>query len=418
MQNILVVTTSPNCSTGIAYFSHTLFSDDSIYEIAYTESKDYTDVLSDAKTLVGRLFEFDIVLVVLGNSIHNLFPMLFLQMLKKFKGSKVKVFLEIHDPVLNDIVNESENIVANNNFSPHEIYYENLSKEPSKYKEIYENKNELWRLFVDHGIMGSRYLAENFPIHGFIFHSEYALNSYHSKLKSNNITIPWLVSLFHPCFDNYANTKDESKIFDAGIFGVMDNGGKMTNVSMEVIHNLRSSLPNSKFILAGYNAEEWVESNRSDFDFSRVSVVNNPSRDELFELMAKTKVALQPRAQSSGESSGIIPMLISAGTYSLVSKVGAFTEYNTPCVIPLENKDFAKNALQITTELISSENPFCRTEAQKYITTHSQASFCGNLNSIFDKSRSEKHIRISKSLIAIGTSYPQDMLRSSRVVKF
>ena len=147
MQNILVVTTSPTCSTGIAYFSHTLFSDDSIYEIAYTESKDYTDVLSDAKTLVGRLFEFDIVLVVLGNSIHNLFPMLFLQMLKKFKGSKVKIFLEIHDPVLNDIVNESENIVELANFLGVDIFI----LQDKKFKLLHSSSslNNILKNFLD-----------------------------------------------------------------------------------------------------------------------------------------------------------------------------------------------------------------------------------------------------------------------------
>ena len=420
MKKHLIVAPPPEALTGISYFTYRVFGDDPRFDIeycceVYNESSNYRKAIS----ITANFHQYSTVTLVLGNSSHNILAALVLQLTRGYKGSGVKIFVEIHDPVLSNILHQSEKVLASHGVifprDTHKDFYffklNAFADDSPDIDALYEN-HSIWQLHIKYGIMSARYLANNFPIYGLIFHSKYATNAYLDKLSLSNTIVPSLVSLYHPCFDELHDRTTSTREFAVGVFGVMDNGGKMTNISERVIDKIRRNFPNQKFVFAGYNANEWINTNA--IDVTNCSVFNNPSREKLFEIMCNTKIALQPRASNSGESSGIIPMLIAASTYAIVSNIGAFTEYNLDSILPLDNARFKQQAINAVTKLLNNNANVDFSANADYIKKHSVSSFKDKIYSILCDSAKVPFIRISSNKIALGLS-TKNLISETRI---
>jgi glycosyltransferase involved in cell wall biosynthesis len=398
LPNHLVVSTLPPHATGIADFSHITFGSDSRFQVESCESTDKPDLERKAKEILAQFTNFDTITIVLGNSAHNALAAYVLRELKGFKSSRKKIYMHVHDPVLTNFISMM-NIFGED---PYEFYFRNRAhlKLSSPKRELFTEANS-WRLYQDHGITGIEYLVNLVSVHGIFMHSEFAISIYkeilHRKMRH---VVPTIQKLYHPCFDDHTFMPPEDRIYDLGIFGVLDNGGKMTDQAIKVFQSLRKMEASRNCVIAGYNAHEWRAAN-GQMDLTGCTFINNPSRRELLEIMKNCKVGLQPRRASTGESSGIVPMLISANVPTIVSGVGAFTEYPKNIVEPVSNSQFSSSAIEayIRIRKRQSESNSDRDEFLAYSQSNSKISFLDKVSAALDAGLKQVHIRLSSDKV-------------------
>lgn len=131
--------------------------------------------------------------------------------------------------------------------------------------------------------------------------------------------------LFHPVFWPYEKRdRKESRLLRLGSFGVASNA-KRLDLVIDVFRMMKAKGEASSLVLAGYGMKEFFADKGSLPE--EIEIIDSPSEDKLKELMQSVDIALQFRLLNTGESSGIVPMLLACDVPTICSSVGAFSEY-------------------------------------------------------------------------------------------
>lgn len=121
----------------------------------------------------------------------------------------------------------------------------------------------------------------------------------------------------------------ESGYVHIGSFGI-PSAGKCTPQLIRAIEELNNNGYKIKLIIAGWNAFNYMKSNKINKDW--LLVFDSLKENELITLMSQMDLAIQLRSMNGGESSGCVPMLISCTVPTIVSNVGSFAEYGAEVI--------------------------------------------------------------------------------------
>src|SRR5262249_17619383 len=196
-----------------------------------------------------------------------------------------------------------------------------------------------------------------------------------------------------------------------GTFGVPAEA-KSTDVIVRAFRELRSKQPNVELLIAGYNAHDFGAKmgllNERD-----IYLDDSPAISHLMALMRSCDIAVQLRADSLGESSGIVPQLLALGTPTIVSRIGSFSEYGDAVAYAPRNIDPDQLADLILWEIKAK---ISRTAAvENYVAQHNAALFCKQLMALIEARgapEAEAMRAVASDDIRLGRSSPRGLLKS------
>jgi|GEM_PF-1358866 len=367
---IAVITPLPPETTGVAEFSERIYGSNKEFDVFWSTGGKAFDI--------GGFFskalecKYDAIIFTLANSSHNFPTVDLLRRFAGFPGVHRKIFIHIHDPVL---MNLARHVCEKEGKNVLRLYEKDRGLKEGSIGDIYQ-------AFENFGFTGLSYLLANINVNTVIVHSNAALELVKYDLGERVNKIPHFLKLFHPCFDPMTNIPMKKREYDLGIFGVADDGGKMTSKAVEVILKAYDRGLIKKAVLCGYNARSYaVEKDLTRFPF--FEFIENPSHSDMFKVMSNTRVAIQPRLLNTGESSGVVPMLVGAHVHSIVSKVGAFKEYPDSLVKKVENRAFVSKSIEILPSLLNET--VAGKSFEDYWRSHSSQKFIEGLLSHVQK---------------------------------
>jgi hypothetical protein len=337
---IAVVTCLPPDESGIANFSakHLPHADSSID--VYSQVRDVglflrTRVIFDRQS-AGRVrlypissmlardaaARYDKIVYVLGNSEHNIETFRLLEATSSLGGAD-RAVCYLHDPCCHNVVQLAKQLDASD-------YLAYLSDIYSVRLDSAGGGIESWRahkLAVDAGVLGVRAIAA-LGVRHFVVNSLAASSLIRNDLPSELREQTTVDVLFHPVFPPEVSEADAEKVdvLTIGSFGAAAYS-KGTDVILAAVGLLRAKGMPVRLLLAGYHAKRFVDQALPSGDRSWVEVAEPKTERDLQLDMLKCDVAVQLRRGNLGESSGVVPTLIGLGIPTVVSPIGAFTEY-------------------------------------------------------------------------------------------
>ena len=343
MNKTLIVTPVLPSTTGIAEFTHKTFEKNAEFVVI---SPDTTQ-----RSFLELFTRADIKEVVfsLGNSNHNIGTVNLLKLLRNFPAKVKKIIIHVHDPVVWNLALEMEKLGDSNPFD----YYADIND--LGIESVTGVKGDIptcqYRAFSEKGCAGWAYLIRDLNVYSFVTHSRAAKDIVQRDIKMAGRSNILIEELFHPVFDFEKVETLRSNIqkkFDIGVFGVLDDGGKMTNKAIHCIEDLIRQRKIRNAVFCGYNAKKYAYEKK---------IINNPhytfvedvGAEEFVSILSSTKIALQFRSQNTGESSGVVPLLLKYGVIPIVSNLGAFSEYPDDIVFKIDNDNInlaVNNALK------------------------------------------------------------------------
>lgn len=145
---------------------------------------------------------------------------------------------------------------------------------------------------------------------------------------------------------------------------------------IEAFRRLRATRPEARLVIAGYNAGRYASVHGLCGE-PGIEVHDNPPMARLTELMRGVDVALQLRMVDTGESSGVVPQLLSLDVPTVVTANGAFADYGE--AVRTVARDCDAEAL-LAAALEEAAAPARRREARRgYVETHGPGDFCAAL---------------------------------------
>lgn len=318
---IAVISPVPPAETGIADFSNLIFGSDRRFELYDSQSLDIQEFMGQMQRRVHAAVVF-----CLGNSAHHINTLRLISSLRDYPRGACKLFLHLHEPVLDGLtsayrmaalrIHESTALLANDPFA-----------------------SEISRR--DGGVSLLRALFARTSFAGVLVHSAQA-RLLVEKMVGNQLlqAQPAVYVLTHPCFDlpDPNQIPMAERCYDVGVFGLLDNENKATNLAIQAVLEARRQGIVKRALLCGFNAAEYRRSNREAQD-PMFETVNAPPRHEMLKRMGQTRVALQLRAEDRGESSGVLPMLLSCSTPVIVSNLSSVKDESFVAVRTVENAE-------------------------------------------------------------------------------
>ncbi|WP_313481395.1 hypothetical protein [Atlantibacter hermannii] len=161
-----------------------------------------------------------------------------------------------------------------------------------------------------------------------------------------------------------------------GSFG-LPNAGKDTPKIIEAIKKLVNKGIKIKLIIAGYLAEDFFRNNFTSVpDF--IEIHDAPDEDELFALMSSVDLAIQLRKKSLGESSGVVPQLLTMKKNVIVTKIGSFVDYGEAVRMVDDSLSADELASVINDELLHIGGRSA--DIDNYLNTHGVEDFINFVN--------------------------------------
>jgi len=230
------------------------------------------------------------------------------------------------------------------------------------------------RSVIDHPGLPLRALLAGVPLHGVIFHSRAARDLVRPDWPELEGLAQLL--LYLPVMEPFRPRPwTPGPAPRLGTFGY-PAASKGTDLVIEAFRRLRATRPAARLVIAGYNAARYAAEHGLDAE-TGVEVHDNPPMPRLVELMRGVDVALQLRARNTGESSGIVPQLLSLDVPTVATAIGAFAEYGEAVrALPLGSDAEAL----LAAALEEAATPARRSDARRrYVETHGPDDFCAAL---------------------------------------
>ena len=129
-------------------------------------------------------------------------------------------------------------------------------------------------------------------------------------------------------------------------------------------------------VLAGWGAKQYVQSHQNLIP-SNVIVIDSTNDSELVFLMKYVDFAIQLRRFKTGESSGVVPMLLELDKTVLVSNIGSFREFGSE-VLHTSDDDLESLEKDII-EMVSLKKVPSSEAKKEYVKKHSIKKFSSDL---------------------------------------
>ncbi|MCR1346997.1 DUF4214 domain-containing protein [Acidithiobacillus ferrooxidans] len=373
---ILVISMGPFEKTGVAHFNTRLFSS-GICEVDYfchfSKPIDYWASqlyeregcfnIYDLSTVFYALKQksYECVIVVLANSDHNTQAAIYLDRLLSFSFD---IYLYIHDVVLLNLASKFLQ------YSGHDYISEFKKSIPSVQAEKYEGsiRSGDYRVLVANGVLGLEFILRDRMVKGIFVNSNHAkdlIQQFHPKYR-NVITV-----LYIPVFDEFeVRNRTSREDLVIGTFGVPGDD-KLTLHVIEAFSRLKRNIPNSKLVLAGYGAKMFVDNLYNLPDEVKISILSfePETADELRLLMREVDIAVQLRKSSNGESSGVVPQLLSVDCPCLVSRVGSFEDFSG--VVSFVEQDASVDNISQALSKMAVNDQIGSNARMEYVISHS-----------------------------------------------
>jgi glycosyltransferase involved in cell wall biosynthesis len=265
--------------------------------------------------------QYDKIVCVLGNSGHNIETFRLLEAISSL-GSADRIVCYLHDPCCHNVVQLAKQLEA----ADYLAYLSDIYSTELAAGGGIENW-QAHKIAVDAGILGVRAIAA-LGVRHFMVNSLAASSLIRNDLPSELREQTTVDVLFHPVFPPEVTQADAEKgnSVTIGSFGAAAYS-KGTDVVLDAVRRLRTKGVPARLVLAGYLAKRFVEQTLPSDDRSWVEVAEPKTERDLQLDMLKCDIAVQLRRGNLGESSGVVPTLIGLGIPTVVSPVGAFTEY-------------------------------------------------------------------------------------------
>ena len=244
------------------------------------------------------------------------------------------------------------------------------------------------RALAAHSILGARYFHQR-GIRHFLVNSEAARTMIQADLAAADAPCDAVVSrVFHPVFPAPgAVVRFPSAMptlrrpITIGTFGIPSRG-KCTDDVIAAIRLLRADGHSIRLVIAGYHANVYAAENASLLAGLDIDLIDAPSDWQLLEAMRNVDLAVQLRAHNFGESSGVVPQLLSVGRAVIVNRLGSFAEYGDAVaqIPPGASPHIIARAI-----LATIEQPPSPAAIRRYAETHSPARFRDALIAALDE---------------------------------
>lgn len=311
-EKIAIISPLPPEKTGVAEYSYLVWKDCPNVDLFWTDSNSSFSIDEIFQKTIAKNYRY--IVFTLSNSNHAMPVVRALAKFSGFPGIFTKLALHIHDPVLSNVAEKYWLEKGINYLSK----YSNIDK-----KDINDYGNN-YEAFLKNKISGLTSLIENHNISKIICHSNAAADicnqdfhgRYHYKgdflIQTLPVNQPKQVIPWH------------LRRYDAGIFGILENGNKMSDKVIAMLKKIRDSGIINNIVIAGYNANDYIKS--ENLNPEEFSIFSDIGQKTLEDIIANTKFALLPRRINTGETSGLIPIILASGAHPIVSNIGSFSE--------------------------------------------------------------------------------------------
>ena len=356
-----VVSVLPPQGSGIADFSFRLFEGADYDVDIYFPHADLEEYFLVTRRLFGgkgnieafslssfdaglNLRKYQRVIWVLGNSRHHVPVARLMRQGARFP-IKARQWLHVHDPMMPDLVSH--------------LALDGTAGECGP-----------GRVGVGVGV-GVGCIAEGLDLERCIVHSEAARQWLEAEgIQSVDV-------LFHPVFDSFEPKAPPAAdgAISLGSFGV-PGAAKGSHLVVDAFRQIRSERPQSTLVLAGYLAGDYARQ-AGILNEPGLLIEDSPTPARFLELMRSVDVAVQLRLSNEGESSGVIPQLLSRDVAVITSPVGAFLTYGAAVRYFGASEGSAALAQAVLDERDTSTS---RSDARRaFVAAHSSQRFCSDL---------------------------------------
>jgi len=330
------------------------------------------------------------IVVAIGNSNHHLYIFDLLNKLQMFSTLERVTFL-VHDPCLLNLV-QSGSELAPPQFQEilAKLYEQSLPKSSSQGLSRHE--------LIAEGILGVRYFY-NRGVKHYLVNSAAAKILVESDLRGTGALIR---QVFNPVFSPINMNKDDRPSLPTdrlvvGTYGVPSFDKGIQTIA-DAIRILMKRGENVSLVLSGFNAARFVQWHETIFAGIEMEIIESPPDADFARSMQKCHVAVQLREYQLGESSGVVPQLLTLDKDVIVTAAGSFVEYGdavrqVPTGISPER--LADEILVLKTTPIAAENK------RAYVETHSPERFQSRFAQLFMKPAAPRR---TPSLVAVEKS--------------
>jgi glycosyltransferase involved in cell wall biosynthesis len=264
---------------------------------------------------------YDKIVFVLGNSEHNIESFRLLEAISGLGGAN-RAVCYLHDPCCHNVVQLAKQLEASDYLG----YLADVYSMPFAHSGGIESW-QAHKMAVDAGVLGVRAIAA-LGVRHFLVNSVAASSLIRNDLSPELRDQTSVDVLFHPVFPAEVTEADAEKadVLTVGSFGATAYS-KGTDVVLAAVRLLRARGVPARLVLAGYLARRFVDQTLPAGDRAWVEVAEPKTERDLQLDMLKCDIAVQLRRGNLGESSGVVPTLLGLGIPTIVSPIGAFTEY-------------------------------------------------------------------------------------------
>ncbi|WP_125292400.1 glycosyltransferase family 1 protein [Atlantibacter subterraneus] len=383
-QRIAVVSPMPPAQTGIADYTLISFVNNNIETHFYGDYPNIDTMLEHKKALsqdnpsqffavdtyvnAAKMVDYSLEVFVLGNSDHNLKMAVSLLTTKKSSAPRA---LYLHDLCLFNLLFL---VCIELNLSYVQVLRDAYAhKDP----ELLNDKNvfDIHHL-MDNGIYALKPFVDRGLVDEMWVNSSAARQLAETDLGSVTPIVIKETFLPVPTIKLERSENLDEDYIRIGSFG-LPNAGKDTPKIIKAVQKLVNKGIKIKLIIAGYLAEDFFKNTYTTVpDF--IEIHDSPDEEELFRLMGSIDLALQLRKKSLGESSGVVPQLLTLKKNVIVTRIGSFVDYGEAVRMVEDSLTADELASVINDELLHIGGRTA--DIDNYLNTHGVKDFINFVN--------------------------------------
>lgn len=309
---------------------------------------------------------------VLGNS-DDFKTIMFLARSKRRWPCEHNIWYQIHDPVSLNLLRRVCELEQSDFRSVLYAHYADRDLASVDWRRIYYGD---YRQLIDLRICGIKALFNDLGMNGLIVHSRAAkelILSDWPEIPPEKIQIT-----FHPIFPPPPQIKKIEVInkYSIGTFGV-PGGHKKTDLIIDAFRIIKKNYPQASLVIAGYQVAQWM--NGRNFPVDDIIYSDSPNNNKLYNLMNSVNIAIQLRSLNTGESSGIVPQLLSLNKRLICTDIGSFKDYSSVARL-VKSEIEADELASVIIEEISVPDVISL-DRENFILNHSREAFFKELRS-------------------------------------
>ena len=388
---LAVVTCLPPDATGIANFAVKQLSEIEVPVDVFSQVRDVAHFLRVraifASETGGRVRlhpmasllsrdvtnRYERLVFMLGNSRHNVEVYRSMEALAGF-GAGDRIVCHLHDPCCHNVVQLGKGLEP----GPYLAYLGRLYDNPQLLASFGSENWQAHKAAVDAGILGIRTLFD-VGVRHFIVNSDAAARIVREDLSAAEGAATRVDVLYHPVFEPEVSRSEADPhqgSLVVGTFGA-PSLSKGTDVVLAAVQELRRRGVKAKLIVAGFDANYFADGELAKNTDRSWLELAEPTTERGLQLdMLKCDIAVQLRRSNLGESSGVVPSLLALDIPTIVSSIGAFSEYGDAV------QTFAGYDPVALADLLQSGPNIDHSAMQRYVREHSLAAFNAHLLSL------------------------------------